>query len=122
MPQVTVSIPPPELRERQISMKFWINSTLAITLTLMQAGELFAQRPQQQRPGERGSNGEQRGGGNSRAGSGTLERAGSGTLERAGLKVGQQMPDVTIYDENGEKFPLSRVKGKHAVLVFGCLT
>jgi hypothetical protein len=113
MPQVTVSIPP-ELREGQISMKFWINSTLAITLTLLQSGDLFAQQPQQQRPGERGSNGAQRGGGNS--------RTGSGTLERAGLKIGQQMPDVTIYDENGEKFSLSRVKGKHAVLVFGCLT
>ncbi len=32
------------------------------------------------------------------------------------------MPDVTIYDESGEKFPLSRTKGKYAVLVFGCLT
>jgi hypothetical protein len=96
-------------------MKLWINSALAITLTLVQAGDLFAQRPQQQRPGERGSNGARRGGGGD-------SRAGSGTLERAGLKVGQQMPDVTVYDENGEKFPLSRAKGKHAVLVFGCLT
>lgn len=95
-------------------MKFWINSALAITLTLLQAGDLFAQPPQQQRPGEQGSNGARRGGGDS--------RAGSGTLQRAGLKVGQQMPDVIIYDENGEKFPLSRLKGKHAVLVFGCLT
>jgi hypothetical protein len=95
-------------------MKPWITSILIITLALVQAEDSLAQRPQQQRPGERGSNGARRGGGDS--------RAGSGTLERTGLKVGQQMPDVTIYDENGEKFPLSRAQGKHAVLVFGCLT
>jgi len=93
-------------------MKLWINSALAITLTLLQIGDLFAQ---QLRPDERRSNGFRRG-------VGSDNRTGAGTLERAGLKVGQQMPDVTVYDENGEKFPLSRAKGKHAVLVFGCLT
>lgn len=90
-------------------MKRWITSTLLVVMALMQAGDVFAQRPPQKRPGERGSGG----------GPGS---AGSSTLERSGLKVGQKMPDVTIHDENGEKFPLSRVKGKHAVLVFGCLT
>lgn len=78
---------------------------LVMVLVSLQTGSSTAQRPQQARPGEQGAS-----------------REGSGSLERAGLKVGQQMPDVTIYDENGEKFPLSRVKGKHAVLVFGCLT
>lgn len=86
-------------------MKRVTPSVLLVVLTLLQAGDTFAQRPGQTR----------RGGG----GPGT---PGSATLERTGLKVGQQMPDVTIYDENGEKFPLSRVKGKYAVLVFGCLT
>jgi len=93
-------------------MKLWINSALAITLTLLQIGDLFAQ---QSRPGERRSSGVRRGVGGD-------NRTGAGTLERAGLNVGQQMPDVTVYDENGEKFPLSRAKGKHTVLVFGCLT
>ena len=95
-------------------MKRWISTTLLITFALVNAGDSFGQRPQQRRPGERGSGRATGGGG--------AGRAGSSTLERAGLKVGQRMPDVTIYDENGEKFPLSRVKGKHAVLVFGCLT
>jgi cytochrome oxidase Cu insertion factor (SCO1/SenC/PrrC family) len=95
-------------------MKPWITSTLVITLALAQASATFAQRPQQRRPGERGTG--------RVPGGGRTDRAGSGTLERAGLKVGQQMPDVIVYDENGEKFPLSSVKGKHAVLVFGCLT
>jgi len=90
-------------------MKRCITSILVVTLALLQAGDTFAQPPQQGRPGER------RGGG----GPGT---AGSSTLERSGLKIGQQMPDVTIYDANGEKFPLSKAKGKYAVLVFGCLT
>ena len=71
----------------------------------LQTVDVSAQRPDTGRPGERGPG-----------------KAGASTLERAGLKVGQQMPDVTILDENGETFPLSRVKGKHAVLVFGCLT
>lgn len=91
-----------------------ITSALIIVLAVAQAGDAFAQRPQQRRPGERGT-GKVHGGGRT-------DRAGSSSLEQAGLKVGQQMPDVTIYDENGEKFPLGRVKGKHAVLVFGCLT
>ncbi len=95
-------------------MKRWISTTLLITLALANVGDTFGQRPQQRRPGERGSGRAPGGGG--------ADRAGSSTLERTGLKVGQQMPDVTIYDENGEKFPLSRAKGKHAVLVFGCLT
>jgi hypothetical protein len=47
---------------------------------------------------------------------------GASTLERSGLALGQQMPDVTVFDANGDKFSLSSVKGKYAVLVFGCLT
>lgn len=90
-------------------MKRWLSSTLLIAMALAQAGDVFAQRPSQQRPEGRAS------------GSGPGS-AGSSTLERSGLTVGQQMPDVTIYDESGEKFPLSRTKGKYAVLVFGCLT
>ena len=72
-------------------MKLWINSALAITLTLMHIGDLFAQ---QLRIDERRSN-------SVRRGVGSDNRTGAGTLERAGLKVGQQMPDVTVYDENG---------------------
>jgi hypothetical protein len=47
---------------------------------------------------------------------------GASTLERSGLALGQQMPDVTVFDANGDEFSLSSVKGKYAVLVFGCLT
>lgn len=35
---------------------------------------------------------------------------------------GQAVPDVAGYDEQGERFELSRLKGKHTVIVFGCLT
>lgn len=48
--------------------------------------------------------------------------SGASTLERSGLALGQPMPDVTVFNANGEKFSLSSVKGKYAVLVFGCLT
>jgi len=35
---------------------------------------------------------------------------------------GEPLPDVTIYDDQGEEFQLRRLKGEHTVLVFGCLT
>ena len=97
-------------------MKRWLSSTLLIAMALAQAGDVFAQRPSLQRPSlQRPS--QQRPSQQRPEG-----RASGSTLERSGLTVGQQMPDVTIYDESGEKFPLSRTKGKYAVLVFGCLT
>ena len=36
--------------------------------------------------------------------------------------VGDSLPDGTVYDAQGKEFPLSRLKGAHSVLVFGCLT
>lgn len=59
----------------------------------------------------------QRGGGGSRPGT-----PGSSSLERAGLKLGQKLPDLTVFDEHGGKFRLADIKGKHTVVVFGCLT
>ena len=47
---------------------------------------------------------------------------GSSTLERSGLKLGQQMPNVSIYDAQGERFKFADARGKYAVVVFGCLT
>jgi len=36
---------------------------------------------------------------------------------------GEQLPELTAYDEDGEAFSLKqRLKGKHGVIVFGCLT
>ena len=38
-------------------------------------------------------------------------------------QVGDRLPDVVGIDEAGDEFPLrEKLKGKHAVLVFGCLT
>ncbi len=36
--------------------------------------------------------------------------------------IGDPMPDLSAYDENGGKFELSSLKGGYSVLVFGCLT
>ncbi len=36
--------------------------------------------------------------------------------------VGERVPDVAGYDADGNRFELSRLRGKHAVIVFGCLT
>ena len=38
------------------------------------------------------------------------------------LELGKEAPGVTVLDENGEEFSLKSVRGKHVVLVFGCLT
>ncbi|MEN8715512.1 MAG: hypothetical protein ABF384_11445 [Verrucomicrobiales bacterium] len=36
---------------------------------------------------------------------------------------GKELPDVTGHDESGADFPLrQKLKGKHGVIVFGCLT
>lgn len=38
-------------------------------------------------------------------------------------KVGDELPDVTAFDEAGNPFPLKEsLAGKHSVMVFGCLT
>ncbi len=37
-------------------------------------------------------------------------------------QVGQQLPDVTIFDAQGNPFPLAQLRGHYTVLVFGCLT
>ncbi|MAS92334.1 MAG: hypothetical protein CMO55_03990 [Verrucomicrobiales bacterium] len=37
--------------------------------------------------------------------------------------LGKELPDVSAYDETGEPFALrQRLKGKHGVIIFGCLT
>ena len=47
---------------------------------------------------------------------------GSARLDRSGMKIGMELPDVAVYDAKGEKFELRRLRGRHTVLVFGCLT
>ena len=37
-------------------------------------------------------------------------------------RVGETIPDIAAYDENGKKLKLRELKGKHTVIVFGCLT
>lgn len=36
--------------------------------------------------------------------------------------IGQRLPDVTVYDEDGEPFAVRDLKGQYSVIVFGCLT
>lgn len=47
---------------------------------------------------------------------------GSSTLQRAGLNIGQALPTLTIFDDQGGEFRLADLKGKYSVIVFGCLT
>ncbi len=43
-------------------------------------------------------------------------------LARAGIEVGTPLPDVSIFDETGQPFETSSLRGNYSVLVFGCLT
>lgn len=47
---------------------------------------------------------------------------GSTSLQRAGLKIGQAVPNLSVFDEQGGVFRLADLKGKYSVIVFGCLT
>lgn len=42
-------------------------------------------------------------------------------LKRASL-LNRQAPDLEIYDEQGNPYRLAQSRGKHTVVVFGCLT
>ncbi len=42
-------------------------------------------------------------------------------LKRSSL-IGKDAPNVEVYDESGNRFRLSQSRGKHTVVVFGCLT
>ncbi len=54
--------------------------------------------------------------------------AGQGSERRRGggenmPKVGSLLPEISVVDAQGESFPLrEKLKGRHAVIVFGCLT
>jgi hypothetical protein len=37
-------------------------------------------------------------------------------------QAGDPLPEMTVYDAQGDPFELASVKGKPTVLVFGCLT
>jgi len=47
------------------------------------------------------------------------ERGGRGQLK---IQTGDALPDLSGFDEKGEPIHLRDLKGRHAVIVFGCLT
>ena len=73
------------------------------------------ERGRERRRGSRGR------GGSGRRGPGGPGGRGGGSF--APFELGDAIPDVSAYDDAGKKFALrERVKGKHSVIVFGCLT
>jgi hypothetical protein len=44
--------------------------------------------------------------------------------QRADVKerVGRPLPDVTLYNAEGEPFALMSLRGSHSAIIFGCLT
>lgn len=57
-----------------------------------------------------------------RAGSGARRTGGPVRLKANGLELGMPLPDVDVYDEAGDAFRFSSLKGQYTVVVFGCLT
>ena len=50
---------------------------------------------------------------------------GRGRSGRSGFgvpAVGTMVPEVSLFDENGQPFSTDQLRGKYTVLVFGCLT
>lgn len=43
-------------------------------------------------------------------------------FEQAKPAIGDLLPDVAAFDENGQKLKLRDLKGQYTVIVFGCLT
>lgn len=37
-------------------------------------------------------------------------------------KIGSLAPDIQAWDESGNEFQLGSTRGKHTVIIFGCLT
>lgn len=68
----------------------------AIAFCILFTGLIFSSSGQQRQPGDRGS---------------------SLAIE------GEPLPEISGFDESGNPFPLrEKFAGKHAVIVFGCLT
>jgi hypothetical protein len=44
------------------------------------------------------------------------------TFEQRSPAVGSPLPELSLLDANGAKFPMSALRGHYSVLVFGCLT
>lgn len=64
-----------------------------------------------------GSSGRPSGGGRSGPGG-----RSDGNESLGSLKVGSTLPDVKVYDGSGKELSTKDLRGKYAVLVFGCLT
>jgi cytochrome oxidase Cu insertion factor (SCO1/SenC/PrrC family) len=62
--------------------------------------------------------------GTSKSEADSLNLAGQLAIEFEGAapSVGEALPDVTIFDAQGQPFNLNRLKGDYSVVVFGCLT
>ena len=56
-------------------------------------------------------------GGNSRGGPGGSRGPGGNLPE-----VGSMVPDIMLYNDAGDEFSTTNLRGQYSVLVFGCLT
>jgi cytochrome oxidase Cu insertion factor (SCO1/SenC/PrrC family) len=82
------------IRSRRINVPSFRTLVVVSGLACLMAGSAPGQ---QNRPGNRGPGGEL-------------------------PAVGSMLPDVALYDEHGEEFSTTSLRGQHSVLVFGCLT
>lgn len=51
----------------------------------------------------------------------SIDRMNEGYLKEK-PRIGHSLKELTAFDENGKEFDFEDLKGKHTVIVFGCLT
>ena len=78
---------------------------VGIVLALVVTSASFAQKPEQSKKGTRSG-----------------MQALRDRFAKNSPAIGKPLPDVTVVDANGKKFAIKDLRGKHTVLVFGCLT
>ncbi len=49
-------------------------------------------------------------------------RGNNGAFEKSSPTIGDQLPDVTGFSEDGKEINLRSLKDNYSVVVFGCLT
>jgi len=57
-----------------------------------------------------------------RAAHGQRRQRGEADFLKEKPAVGEPLPDVTVYDENGKEVRTASLRGHYTVLTFGCLT
>ena len=83
-------------------------TSLAAFVMLLIVPTVTGQQPDRKEPGKGARN--------------QMAKAMQARFDRASPEIGALLPDVSGYRSDGTEISLKSLRGKHTVLVFGCLT